>query len=322
MNRNNLLKLKRLISRNKKFLISSHINLEPDALGSELAFYQLLKAMGKKALILNNESVPDRYKFMPGCEKAVFDYGQAIDFDVAVILDCSDLNRIGKVREVIGSQHKLINIDHHISNSYFGDINIVEGKASSAAEMVYEIFKFFRIKISRATAFNLYCGILTDTGSFRYANTSSKTFWIAAQLVDLGLDVNKIYQQVYKIDKLSYVNIIGRYLQQAKLAQEGKIVYLTILPDSNLGEEMERDLADQALSILRLIDQAEVFVLFRRLANPDYVRINLRSNSDCDVNKIAKVFNGGGHARAASATIKGEINFVRNSVLKEIRRFL
>lgn len=313
--------LKKLIKENKRFLVTSHVNVEPDALGSELAFASLLRKLGKEVKIINEEAAPERFKFMPGAKSILAYKGKDIDFDVAVVLDCSDLNRAGKVRNLIDKDKRIANIDHHISNVNFGHVNIVKGQASSASELVYEIFEDFKIKLNKEIAFNLYCGILTDTGSFHYSSTSAKTFTIASELVKFGLDVNEIYREVYKIDSLSNVRIIGRLLQEAKSYKQGRVVYLSLPEDLRLEESVVRDLAEEALGTLRLIYKTDVFVLLRKLPNSNYVRINLRSNSKANVNRIARVFGGGGHMRAASATVKGNFNRVKIALLKEIDKY-
>ncbi len=318
--RNKYLLLKKLIAQKKRFLISSHVHLEPDALGSELAFASLLKALGKQAVVVNDEFTPIRYRFMPGAKDIKVNTN--LLFDAAVVLDCSDLNRIGRVRRLINDRMSIINIDHHISNNKFGDYNLVDKNASSACEIVYEIFKNLRVRLNKDVAFNLYCGIITDTGSFHYANTSSNTLAIAAKLVNLGLDINSIYRQVNKIDKLSHACLIGKLLSQAKSDFKGKIIYLSLPDEVGVGDAIVRDLADQALNILRLIEKAEVFILLRAIKNNKYVRLNLRSNGKVDVNRIAKVFNGGGHKRAASATIEGKLPVIKRRLFKEIGKFL
>lgn len=313
--------LKKLINDNERFVITSHVNVEPDALGSELAFAALLRKLGKDVKIINEEPVPERFRFMPGARQIIAYKNQHVDFDVAVVLDCSDLNRAGKVRNLVHNNHKIVNIDHHISNVNFGHINIVKGGASSASELVYEIFEDFRIKINKDIAFNLYCGILTDTGSFHYSNTSAETFVTASKLIKFGLDVNEIYREVYKIDSLFHVRIIGRLLQGAKAYKQGKVVYLALSEDLRLRESIVRDLAEEALSTLRLIYKTDVFVLLRKIPASGYVRINLRSNSRVNVNRIARVFGGGGHMAAASATVKGNLNTVKRNLLKEIDKY-
>ncbi|MBU2540992.1 MAG: bifunctional oligoribonuclease/PAP phosphatase NrnA [Candidatus Omnitrophica bacterium] len=319
---NRLLNLKNLIENSSRFLLTTHINPEPDALGSELAFARLLKMFGKQVKIINNDKVPQRFKFMPGVNEVSVTGTSKIDFDVSVVLDCSDLGRIGKVRDFLHENKPIVNIDHHISNTRFGRLNLIDTQASSACEIIYEIFKNFELKIDKQTAMNLYCGILTDTGSFRYSNAGSKSFKIASELVSLGLDVNEIYRKVYRIDDVESAKIIGRLLQCAKTAFDGKVVYLAIPEDIYIEETLLKDLGEQALNTLRLIYGAKVFLLLRKSINNNYVRINLRSNCNVDVNKIASYFDGGGHARAASAKIEGNLSYAKKTILKEIGKRL
>lgn len=318
-------KLAKLIKANKRFLVTSHKNVEPDALGSELAFARFLRSKGKKVFIVNNEEIPARFKFMPGasCVRKFKDVKlKALDFEVAIILDSSDLNRIGRVRKLISDQHILINIDHHISNNQFGNLNIVRTDVSSTCELIYGIFKVWNIGVDKQMALNLYSGILTDTGSFRYSNATSTAFAAASELVNFGLDTDQIYRQVYKIGDLNQAKIIGQFLRQAETASRGEIVYL-LLPDKLSKQDISViDLGEQALNILRLISGAKVFFLLRRIGNGNSVRINLRSNCNVDVNKIARIFNGGGHKRAAGATVSGKLNSVKNAVLEEIKKNL
>ena len=314
--------LKKIIREHKCFLISSHVNVEPDALGSELAFASLLKKLGKSVRIVNDEATPARYKFMPGSDLITCRQVANFNPDVAVVLDASDLNRIGRVRKLIEPDTTIVNIDHHISNSNFGHCNIVDKDASSACEIVYEIFSYFKIRLGPQEALNLYAGILTDTGSFHYSNTRSRTFQIAARLLKFNLDVNKIYRQVYRIEAIFHVHLLGRLLQEAKTALDGEVIYLCVTKGLPVSEATVRDLSEEALNILRLIVGAKVFVLFRMLGDRKHVRINLRSHCHVDVNKVAKVFNGGGHMRAAGATVKGTLMSARKAVFREIKKYL
>ena len=180
--------LKRLLAelrkkQNKTFLVSSHINLEGDALGSELALASLLKRLGKKVFVLNQDSAPAEYSFLPGL-KSVIHENSPLEYDVAILADCSDISRIGKITKVIKKDALMINIDHHISNTKFGDINWVEPYASCACEIVYKLFKHLKMKINKAEALLLYTGILADTGSFKYSATSSFTHKVASELLE------------------------------------------------------------------------------------------------------------------------------------------
>jgi phosphoesterase RecJ-like protein len=320
--KNNFTPLKKLLNCHSRFLVTTHINVEPDALGSELAFAGLLKKLGKRVLIVNDEAAPARYRFMPGVEHIISGVKRVIKSDAIVILDASDLNRIGKVRSCLDKNASIINIDHHISNTNFGHCNIVDSDASSACEIVYDIFSALNVKLDRGTALNLYCGIITDTGSFHYSNTTSKTFSVVSHLLEFGLDVNKIYRDVYKIEEISHAHLIGSLLQDAKTAFNGQVVYLSLSKGVTASEAIDRDLAEEALNILRLISGGKIFIIFRVLPGSKSVRLNLRSHCQVDVNKIAQSFKGGGHMTAAGATVKGSLISVREAVFKELKRYL
>ena len=164
------------IKNNKKFLITAHVNLEGDSLGSQLAMKELLTGMGKAAFILDNDPVPEHYRFLPKAGEISNRLDKVEDFDAAVVLDCPTLKRTGKVKDIISKSPSLvINIDHHISNEKFGGINWVDPHASSAGEMVYRLFKEIGVKLTKEVALSLYIAILTDTGSFNYDNTSRVT---------------------------------------------------------------------------------------------------------------------------------------------------
>ena len=189
------------IKRNKHFLISSHTNLEGDALGSELAFYLLLKKLGKSAVIVNEDDVPYGYDFLPGKDiiRRYKDNMKVPDFDCFAVLDCSGLRRTGEVYRLnLKAKKPVLNIDHHISNERFGALNWVEPDASSCAEMVYKLYKKLGIPFDKDSATLLYTGLLADSGSFRYSNTTSFTHKAAAELLRYGLDVVYIYKKVYE----------------------------------------------------------------------------------------------------------------------------
>src|SRR3989338_3395462 len=155
------------IRKNNSFLITSHINLEGDSLGSQLAMKGLLKRLGKKAFIVDSGPVPAHYKFLPESSEVLGRPAAGCrDFDAAIVLDCPTLKRTGEIRKMLSKEMVVINIDHHISNEKFGDVNWVEPNASSAGEMVYKLFKAMGVPLTKEIALCLYIAILTDTRSF------------------------------------------------------------------------------------------------------------------------------------------------------------
>lgn len=313
------------IKRNKHFLITTHINLEGDALGSELAFYRLLKSMGKSATILNADDLPYGYEFLADTNKIrrLRKTIKDIKFDCLVVLDCSDLGRCGGVSK-LNSHHKpILNIDHHISNQRFGDINWVDAHASSVCEMIYQLYKKLDLPLNREIAMFLYVGMLTDTGGFRYPNTTILTHKIVAQLMKYELDISQIYKNVYENIPFPDMKLLSEILPTIRRQANGKIAWLQIRSNLLKNKRISFDLTEHLLNFARAIKDVEVAVLFKEnLYGKFGVGVNLRSRGKVDVNRIASFFGGGGHRTASGCTIPGKIGEVRKKVLAKIRESL
>lgn len=310
------------IKTNNNFLITTHTNLEGDALGSELAFYRLLEAYGRRAIIINEDSLPYGYDFLPDINiiKKFSRYKKRIKFDCFVTLDCSDLKRCGRVFELNTEGIPILNIDHHISNTGFGDVNWIEPYVSSTCEMIYKLYKKMRLPLDRDTAISLYAGILADTGSFHYSNTSSFTHKAVSELMKYNLDTVRIYKSVYENIPFQDMELLSQILPTMRLDLQGKIIWFQIKRNLLKNKRISFDLTEYILSLGRAIKGTEVAVLFKEnLGQEDEVRVNLRSQCKVDVNKIARFFGGGGHKTASGFTIKGRIEDVRRKVLNKIR---
>jgi len=319
-----LKKVSEYIRRNKRFLITTHTSPEGDALGSQLAFYMLLKKMGKFALMVNEDIVPDEYNFLPGANKIqrMRKSLAKFKFDCFVTLDCSDLKRCGKV-SIFSINKPVINIDHHISNKRFADVNCVDAKASSAAEIVYRLYKQLRIPLNKDVASCLYVGILTDSGSFHYSNTTSLTHKIASYLLKFGLDGAQIYKNIYQSIPFQDIQLLTRILPNLKVQFNGKVTWLALEKSLLKNTKISIDLTEQILSFARNIKDVEVVVLFKEnLKTKNEIRVNFRSQGKIDVNKIAGFFGGGGHKTASGATVKGSLDQVRKKVLAKIKESL
>lgn len=313
------------VRKNNKFLIAAHTSPEGDALGSQLAFFYLLKAQGKDAVIINDDRVPEEYSFLPGIEKIrKFDkHALDIKFDCFVTLDCSDLKRIGEVSQINIPARPVLNIDHHISNVYFGDVNWVRPQASSCAEMIYQLYKEMKVKFDRKTALLLYAGILTDTGSFRYSNTTAFTHKAAAELLEYGINTQQVYKSLYENTPFEDMKLLGRILPGMNRAFGGKVIWFQVKKEMLQDKKVSFDLAEHILSFGRAVKGTEAVVLFKEnLREENEVRVNFRSQGLLDVNKIAQAFGGGGHKAAAGATVKGRIEDVRRRVLRRIKESL
>lgn len=307
---------------NKTFLVTAHVHLEGDALGSELAAAQLLRALGKKAVIFNEDAPPEAYRFLPGIQsiRHVFD---ARPYDVAVFLDCSDASRIGGAhRAVLDAAGTVLNIDHHISNSRFGDVNWVNPKASCACEMVYELFGALGIAVTKSAALALYTGILCDTGSFKYPTTSWTTHLIASDLLRHGLDVYGIHRRLNESMNIAYVRLLGGIIRDIKRSGDGRVAWIEIGAPLLKRHPSLIDKTDEIISYARAIEGVQVALLFKETQARREVRVNFRSTGKADVNRLAQIFGGGGHTMASGATVRGRFREVVGRVVKEAGRRL
>lgn len=315
------------IKNNKKFLITAHVNLEGDSLGSQLAMKELLIGMGKSAFILDNDPVPEHYRFLPKAGEVSNRLDNAEDFDAAVVLDCPTLKRTGKVKDIISKSSKLvINIDHHISNEKFGGINWVDPHASSAGEMVYRLFKEAGVKLTKEVALSLYIAILTDTGSFNYDNTSRVTHEIAGELLGYGLDPALVSESVYERRSIEDIKLLGLVLATLKVNKEGTVAHLEVTKE--MLEKTGADIAksEGLINFARSIDKVKVAALFKEdLKDKNKINVSFRAkgNGDIiDVNKIAAIFGGGGHMKASGCVIMGSLEEAKSKVLAKIEEAL
>jgi len=316
--------LKKVISQIKKynnFLIVSHINPEGDSLGSQLGFAFLLKAMGKKCNIVNTQSPPDFYKFLPNINTIQTTIKKQVKYDIVCFLDCADESRIGEIAAKIDLTKPKLNIDHHPSNTGFGDINVVLTQSSSAAEIVYKLFKESGIKISKNIATCLYAGILTDTGSFSYSNVSAYTHQVAAELIETGLDINYIYRKAYEEVKLSTLRLLGSALSTLSISNNGRVAWMQVTRVMFRKNKSCIEHEKEFISFPRSIKGVEVAVLFTEVTK-NKTKVNFRSNTKANVNKIASHFGGGGHQKASGCLINEPIKVAKKKVLAEIKKHL
>lgn len=312
------------IKKHNNFLVTSHVNLEGDALGCELAFCHLIKLLGKNAVIVNEDTVPYNYGFLPGVslvQKYKESLRKQIEFDCLVVLDCSDLKRTGEVYKLNTQDKPVINIDHHISNVSFGSFNWVDAESSSCSEMIYQLYRLTKTSLDRESALTLYVGILTDTGCFRYSNTTALTHKIAGELLKYNIDVPLVDRSVYGNLPFGDMRFVAGILNQMRRSADGKIIWFEVKADIlKRHKATQLDLTDWLLNFARAIKGVQTAVLFKEnLGVKNEVRVNFRSEGKIDVNKIARFFGGGGHKTASGATISGSLNRSVRQVLGKIR---
>jgi len=306
------------IKSHKRFLITSHINLDGDSIGAQLSLRKALLKLGKRVEIWDESPVPEIYRFLPDWKFIRQTPPEELEFDGIFILDCGDIERVGNILKNVKSYKALINIDHHMSNQSFGDLNWVDIGMSSTSEMIFYIVEELNIEIDPEIATYIYVGILTDTGSFRFANTTSSCFLVASKLISYGVKPKEIAEAIFYKISFKRLKLLGLVLANSKLTEDGIIIYSDVT--KKMLDETKTDISDTEdfVNFLKFVEGAKVAVLFKEAEN-NLVRVSLRSKGDINVSQIAKIFGGGGHFNAAGCTVSGEFNEVKRRVLEVIK---
>ncbi|HYQ96686.1 MAG TPA: bifunctional oligoribonuclease/PAP phosphatase NrnA, partial [Candidatus Eisenbacteria bacterium] len=279
----------------EEFLVTAHIDPDGDAVGSSLGLALALRDIGKTAEVVLDSPVPAALRFLPGASTILRPDQVAKKFDSAFVLDSSSLDRTGSVPErCMGPAATIAVIDHHWGNEGFGDIRLVNPDASATAELVYDLIEFLRIPISPEIAEGLYAGILSDTGGFRYANTSSRTLRVAARLVERGARASLVAEALYATKTAPSLRILGLALASLETRSGGRIGAMTISRDMFEQAGATPEDADGIVQYAKALAGARVGVLVQEVA-PNEIRASLRSDGTVDVNQVASLFGGGGH---------------------------
>jgi len=311
------------IKKHKTFLITSHINMEGDAVGSQLAMADILKKMGKICVILDNDPVPAQFLFLDGAKKARTRLKKEGAFDAVIAVDCPVAERAGRVADYFKKVKTVINIDHHISNTEFGDVVWVEPDMSSAGEMMYHLYKALRIKIDKKAALSMYVAISTDTGYFTYENTTSDTHRITSELVEIGVKPLWVVNRLNESKTVGDLKLLCEALGTLEMHFNDKVALfyasLEMFKKYNLGPES----TEGFVSYARSIKTADIAVfLLERPDKPAEVHVSFRSKGKVNVNNLAKLFGGGGHPNASGCMIKGGIEQAKEIVLNKIKTWM
>lgn len=312
-------KLKGLLKSAKTAVVAAHIDPDGDAIGSMLALGMALEQKGLTVTLYCADQVPRVYRFLPGVERIKKELLLQQRFDLGFVVDSSDISRIGDRIDLRQAVPVIVNIDHHPDNTRFGDVNYVTN-ASSVAEEIYDLSHYLKIKIDKRIADCLYAAMITDTGNFRYENTSVKTFMIAAELLKAGVNTHEISTRIYDTKSIPSVKVSARALSDIKFSLDHKAAW-TAVTEEMMAETGAK--ADDLIGIvdrIRAIEGVEVAVFFRQ--EKGKVKINFRSKEKINVCEIAKRFGGGGHVRAAGAAVEGELGQVVERVMAEVVKFL
>lgn len=317
----------KIIRENSKFLITTHINPDGDGLGSEVALAGMLKKIGKEAFIINESPIPDNYLFLSKYgDIKVFskEYINIIQkADVIFVVDISNWERIGELGSLIVRESKAFKIcvDHHPSNSGFADLNIVDEKASSTGELIYDLGESLEIPMDGNIATGLYVAVMTDTGSFRFPSTTSRVHMIVSKLLEKGIRPEKIYGEIYERRSPSRMKVLGRALLNLNIECEGKVAWFYVTKEMLEEFDMKTEETDGFINMLGDIRGVMVSIFFLE-RNGEQVKVSLRSKEDYDVNRIANCLNGGGHVHAAGILMETSLKEAIEKVLGEVKKYL
>ncbi len=309
------------IKKGKKFIVVCHINPEGDALGTLLGLAIALKDAGKEVIAYVEDTIPELYDFLPGREMLTDSLVGVSGIDASFAVDCGQIERLGKNFAAFPGKGTLINLDHHVSNSNFGDINVVWAEASAAGEVIFELLKAAGLKVSKQAAMNLYVAIHTDTGSFRYSSSTARAFKCAGELVELGAEPWEASTRVYESYPAKRFKLLGLVLQTLELIQSGRVAVLNVTGEMLDTVDGDRGLTDGFVNYARSIKGVEVGILLRE-DTPENFKISLRSKGRVDVSKIAASFGGGGHANASGLSVVGDLEQVKKKLFDAIEEKL
>ena len=306
------------INEGHNFLITAHIRLDGDALGSELALYLMLKEMGKKAVVYNKDHTPERYQFLPAAHNITHSISNIEQYDTGFVLDCSDLTRVGDEADNIGKIKKLINIDHHVSNNGFCALKMLDAKASSTGELLFRLMREMRVKLSKDICTNLYAAIITDTGSFRYSSTTKETFFASGILVGEGANPQRIAENIYESDSPARLKLLAKALSTLSLDLESKVGSMVVTQKDLMEAGAAWEHTEGFVDIPRTVKGIEVSVLYTQRGENNF-KLSLRSKAKFNVEKVARKFGGGGHIHAASCWMKGDIETIKSQIIEAVR---
>lgn len=304
-------------------MVVSHIDPDGDALGTQLAFGQYLRDLGKRVFLLRDSAIPDKYQFLPGIGEiaTATSISGLLDIDTAVVLECPSIDRMGTARRFLSDTVRVINIDHHRDSNEFGAVNWIDTRASSVGEMVADYFQAVGYIPNRDVATQLYTAILTDTGRFRYQSTSPHTMRVAADLVEFGAEPRHVCDNVYYNLKPTTIKLIGKVLNNVEFHAFGQVCLLSLTKDMFASAGAEEYESDGLVDFTMFNKGVIVGVLLKDAPNGT-TKLSLRSSDGVNVAAIAAEYGGGGHFNAAGCSMDKPLAMARQEILRRLTEAL
>ena len=300
-------------------LCLGHVHPDGDVLGTLFGLGLALGAAGARVTFAGPHPVPESLSFLPGADRWQVWKVAPETFDVIVMTDCPNSDRSeGLIQGARGPQSRVLNIDHHPDNRRYGTINWIDPSAAATGEMVFDLVRALGLRLTPAVALNLFAAIHTDTGSFRYSNTTPRTFRIAAELAAAGADPSLVSDRLYQQRAPDALVQLGEVLRRVRISDDGQVAWLTV-PRGLVSREFLE--SEDLVGYPRSVRGVKVAVLLTE-EEPGKVKASLRGKGEVPVNAIAHRFGGGGHANAAGCTIPGTLEEAAAAVLQAVRESL
>ncbi|MEK3882184.1 bifunctional oligoribonuclease/PAP phosphatase NrnA [Paenibacillus sp. PL2-23] len=308
---------------NASFLVVSHVQPDGDAISSTVVISWLLERLGKRAVLINESELPSRLQYLVHFDR-IHSYKRQrpeASFDAVIAVDCADNRRIGEVSLMFPEGIPLLNIDHHPTNNRFGTVNVIRPNAAATVEMLYDLIERAGLEPDLDCAVAIYTGLLTDTGGFRYSNTTPRVMEIAAKLLAAGVSGSELADQLLEKMTAAKLKLLQTSLARLTFSDDLKIGWLYIGKDDlkacgAVPEDLE-GIVNYALNV----DGVEVGILFKETSDGG-VKASLRSAGKADVAEIAQSFGGGGHVRASGCRLEGDLGEAIKRVVEEVRKAL
>jgi phosphoesterase RecJ-like protein len=304
------------------FSLSGHQNPDGDVIGSQLALAGLIRRFGADKIIdiQNNGPVPRFLSYLHGTDGIKNVTKVDGEYDVQIVFECSGAERMGGIIDLKKQVKKVINLDHHLHNPNFGDINLVEPTTSSTCELIYKIFEHAGVTPSKEEAIAMYSGMVTDTGWFRYGNTNAQTHMIASKLLACGVPIADLSERIYLSKSPEAIRLLARTLTNMKLIYDNRVAVLTLPVDvvNSIGATSDdtEDLVNYGLQI----ESVMASMILKEKKDPPLVKVSLRSKGNVDINQVARLFGGGGHKNASGCALNMNLADAEAALTKEIAR--
>jgi phosphoesterase RecJ-like protein len=310
--------VQRLVERAESILLIAHVDPDGDTIGSTLALARALQKTDKAYSLACCDSVPDILSFLPGVEE--FGKPQIVGHDLVFAVDVSDPGRLGRLYEPVTRMDlPIVNIDHHVTNTMFGAVNLVRTEAAATAEIVFDLLQDWNIELDPPLATCLLTGIVTDTRSFSTSNTTPRVLEVSSDLVKAGASLIEINEQYYKRKRLGTLRLWGRMLDQMQL--EGHLVWSVNTMEMRRNCDAGSDNGDGIVNLLATVREVTAAIVFNE-READRIEVSIRSRPGVDISPIAVHFGGGGHPQAAGAVLNGNLEQVIPLVLSKARKVL